>query len=124
MAHRRETTAKKWTWDGEPIAAHEFRYRLFDRDGGCLAARYEDDLKIPDLDRHVCGSIFRATSGGGLTIEHVTRVHGEEGRKHDERHCVTLCATLNGETMRLADRDMKDAFREYLRDLYPDCPRR
>jgi hypothetical protein len=121
---KRGTTAKKWTWDGEPVMVGDFRKWLFRRDGGCLARIFEDYWNVPDIDRHVCGSAFSESNGGGLTIEHVTRVHGEEGRKNDERHCVTLCGTLNGETMQLANRDMKEQFRDYLRNLYPDCPRR
>ncbi len=118
---RSTSKKKKWTLDGKPATAGEVRDFVFARDGGCLAASYEDELSVDLLDRHVCGSAFGVTQGGGLTLEHVTRVHGEEGRRNDERHTVALCGTLNGETMILADRDMKDYFRERLRDLYPDC---
>jgi hypothetical protein len=121
---KRGTTAKKWTWNGEAVTVSEFRDRLFRRDGGCLARRFEDALATAEIDRHVCGSAFSESNGGGLTIEHVTRVHGEESRKHDEKHTVTLCGTLNGETMTLANHDMKDFFRDYLRGKYPECPRK
>lgn len=117
----RGSSTKKWTLGGKPSTAGEVREFVFERDKECLAALYERELQVPDIDRHVCGSAFSFTRGGGDTLEHVTRVHGEEGRKNDERHTVRLCGTLNGETMTLADRDMKERFREYLRDLYPEC---
>lgn len=125
MTLRGSYRPKKWTLDGKVSTAGDVREFVFARDGECLAARFERELAMPEIDRHVCGSAFRFTSGGGDTLEHVTAVHDfREGRRNDERHTVRLCATLNGETMTLADRDMKDRFREYLRDLYPECPKR
>lgn len=119
---------RKWSLGGELSTPAEVRQFVFARDRGCLAARYEDELGVPDIDRHVCGSAFSVTRGGGLTLEHVTMVHTHlEGRRNDDAHTVALCGTLNGETMTLADRDMKEWFRDYLRDRYPECtdrPRR
>jgi hypothetical protein len=115
--------AKIWRLDGEIVTAGTVREFVFRRDGGCMAARFEAEHKVDFLDRHVCGSTFLPAHGGGLTFEHVTLVHHPtiDGRKNDERHGVALCGTLNGETMTLAGKDMKEWFREYLRDLYPEC---
>lgn len=120
MKHRK---GRGWFLGGRPSTPEEVRTFVFRRDGGCFAATIEDELGVPDIDRHVCGSAFKATKGGGLTFEHVTLVHHPtlDGRKNDERHGVALCATLNGESMTLAGKDMKARFRSYLRDLYPDC---
>jgi hypothetical protein len=116
------TSRKEWRLAGKVVPVSVVREFVFRREGECLAARYERELRVDLDDRHVCGTAFRVTSGGGLTLEHLTRVHNElDGRKNDEKHVVALCATLNGETMTLANRDMKDFFREYLRGLYPAC---
>jgi hypothetical protein len=114
---------KPWKLRGQLSSAAEVREFVFRRDGGCMAVAFEDFAKAPDVERHVCGSAFSPTMGGGMTLEHVTLVHHPtlDGRHNDERHTVTLCGTLNGESFTLAHHDMKEFFRDYLRALYPVC---
>lgn len=82
------------------------------RDGSCMGRKAE--IALDQGETHQCGP--------WLTLEHVTMVHTiTEGRISDLQHCVTLCANLNGRTIRLAPHWMKEWFRGELRKMYPDA---
>jgi len=82
----------------------ELREFVLDRDRACFA-----QLVDPT---HVCQ--------GGLTLEHVTQVHGvEDPRRDDERHCGVLCWGLNG--ISVASHELREQMRQRLRIRYPEC---
>lgn len=92
----------------------ELRELVVKRDGRCMATAAEHAFGIElAYPLHECL--------GPLTLEHVTMVHSVyEGRVDNEAHCVALCAGLNGGTLRLAPHWMKEWFRGFLRERYPD----
>lgn len=106
---------------GQPVTMGRLREFVIARDGRCLGSihtlthlcrdRYGewDRSKMVDLD-----SLY--------SLEHVTRVHGnEDGRHDDERHTVTLCYWLNGSGPSLAPPGLRDFMRAYLLERYPEC---
>lgn len=91
------------TVGGKPVTMGELRGFVIRRDRRCFAV---------DDPGHYCI--------GGLTLEHVTKVHGpDDPRRDDERHCGVLCLGLNG--IGLASRELRERMRDHLRDLYPHC---
>jgi hypothetical protein len=104
---KRPKRRREITFEGKPVTMRKLREEVFFRDGHeCIAA------KLYGIFGHECR--------GGLTLEHVTKVHGPHDGRHDnERHTITLCLGLNG--IALAESPLRDAMRRRLRALYPEC---
>lgn len=103
------------TVDARPVTMGELRLFVFRRDRICLGWTFDPT--------HVCTDKWARPHPPDriwvMTLEHVPRVHDHiEGRRDNERHCVTLCHGLN---VGGPPAELREWMRDRLRAMYPVC---